>query len=207
MPVSPSELRPEALYRLYASRIGRRVRAALGSDFDHEDIVHEVLITVFRRIGTLRDPLCLPAWIDQVTLNTVRYAVRQRRLRRHASWEDLPERQAGSFQPNLDARDLATRAIGVIERLPPNERALLLNYWFSSLSARELAKHSGCSVVTVSRRLHRARDRFERLARHDPALARCVEEALVDSPKWRRAAKTRRQRSDVRANFAQSEVS
>jgi RNA polymerase sigma factor (sigma-70 family) len=143
----------------------------LGPDVDREDLAHEVLITVFLRIGTLRDPACLDAWIDQVTLNTLRYAIRQRKLRRHASWEALPETQAGSVQPNPEARDLAARAVGVIGKLPPRERALLLTHWFSSLTEREIAQSSGCSTVTVARRLFRARSRFAKLARRDPALA------------------------------------
>jgi RNA polymerase sigma factor (sigma-70 family) len=194
MPLSREELRPEVLYELYASRIDRRITSVLGRDVDREDLVHEVLITVFRRIDTLRDPACLDRWIDQVTVNTLRYVMRQRRLRRHASFEALPEQQTGSFQPDMDARDLAARAIGVIDRLPANERALLLNHWFTSLTARELAEHAGCSVVTVARRLFRARNRFATLARRDPALARCVDEATVESSSWQRFAEARRRR-------------
>ena len=195
MPLSREELRPEVLYGLYASRIERRIASVLGRDVDREDLVHEVLITVFRRIGTLRDPACLDRWIDQVTINTLRYVMRQRRLRRHASFEALPEQQAGSFQPDLDTRELAARAIGVIDRLPANERALLLNHWFTSFTARELAEHAGCSVVTVARRLFRARNRFETLARRDPALARCVDEATLESTSWQRYAEARRRRT------------
>ena len=120
---------------------------------------------------TLRDPACLDAWIDQVTRNTLRYALRQRRLRRHASWDTLPETQAGTVQPNPEARHLAERAVAVLERLPEREQSLLTSHWFTTLTAREIAKSSGCSTVTVARRLCRARSRFKRLARRDPALA------------------------------------
>ena len=171
MPLSPDELRPELLYRLYAPRIERRIQAILGPDFEREDLAHEVLITVFRRIGTLRDPACLDAWVDQVTRNTLRYAMRQRRLRRHASWEGLPEPRGGTVNPNPEARDLALRTAGVIQRLPPRERALLLSYWFTPRTTSEIAEDSGCSTITIARRLGRARSRFKKLARRDPALA------------------------------------
>ena len=199
MPPSAEELRPEVLYRLYRVRIERRIRAVLGHDIESEDLVHEVLITVFRRIGTVRDLACLDRWIDQVTLNTLRYTIRQRRLRRHASWDALPEHQAGSFQPNLDARDLASRAIDVIERLPPSEGALLRSHWFTSLSAREIAENSGCSLVTMTRRLFKARNRFEKLARRDPALAPCVDQAALESPSWQRFAQARARRASSKA--------
>ncbi|HEX6274048.1 MAG TPA: sigma-70 family RNA polymerase sigma factor [Polyangiaceae bacterium] len=171
MALTPEELRPELLYRRYAPRIERRIRSILGPDFEREDLTHDVLITVFRRIGTLRDPACLDAWIDQVTVNTLRYTLRQRRLRRHTSWELLPEQQAGAVHPNSEARDLASRAAGVIRKLPPGERALLLTTWFSSRTQREIAETNGCSTVTIARRLFKARHRFAKLARLDPALA------------------------------------
>lgn len=171
MPSLPDELEPDLLYRAYAPRIERRIRAKLGPDFEREDLVHEVLITVFRRIGTLREPACIDAWIDQVTRNTLRYTLRQRRLRRHASWEALPEAQAGTVQPNPDARHLAAKAVAVIARLPEGEQALLTSHWFSSATAREIARTNGCSTVTIARRLLRARSRFKKLARRDPALA------------------------------------
>jgi RNA polymerase sigma-70 factor (ECF subfamily) len=171
MALKPEELRPELLYRLYAPRIERRIRSILGPDLEREDLAHEVFITVFRRIGTLRDPACLDAWIDQVTVNTLRYAIRQRRLRRHASWEALPEHHAGAVNPNPEARDLASRTVDVIQKLPPRERALLLSTWFSARTAREIAEQSGCSTVTIARRLFKARNRFAKLVRRDPALA------------------------------------
>jgi RNA polymerase sigma-70 factor (ECF subfamily) len=171
MALTPEELRPELLYRQYSPRIERRIRSILGPDIEREDLAHEVLITVFRRIGTLRERACLDAWIDQVTLNTLRYTMRQRRLRRHASWETLPEQQAGAVTPNPEAHDLASRAASVIQKLPPPERALLMTTWFSSRTAREIAETSGCSTVTIARRLYKARARFAKLVRRDPALA------------------------------------
>jgi RNA polymerase sigma factor (sigma-70 family) len=197
-----ADLRPEALYRVYASRIERRIWKILGEDGEREDLAHEVLITVFRRIGTLRNPACLDRWIDQVTINTLKYTLRQRRLRRHASWEALPEQQAGWFWPDPEGRDLAARAIRLMERLPENDRILLQKYWFTSLTAREIAANNGCSTVTMARRLYRARNRFEKLARGDPALARCVDEASLHSPRWKRYAEARTRRVGTKSEAA-----
>jgi hypothetical protein len=43
-----------------------------------------------------------------------------------------------------------------------------------------MAARAGCSVITVRRRLFRAKSRFAKLARRDPALASCIE----DSRSW-----------------------
>jgi RNA polymerase sigma-70 factor (ECF subfamily) len=179
------KLTPELLHARYARKIRRHIRAVLGADDDREDVVQDVLITVFRKVDTLRDPACLDGWVAQVTANTLKYVIRQRRLRRHASWEGLAENQIPSFQTNVHARELASRAIRIVNNMPPNDRALLTTYWFSPATAESIAAETGCSIVTVRRRLLRARTRFERLARRDPALARCIDDARLWSRRWR----------------------
>jgi len=164
-------LTPERLHARYAWRIARRVQSMLGSDDEREDLVQEVLIAVFQGFGGLRDPACLDGWVAQVTANKVRALIRHRRTRSHASLEALPERQMPSFQSNLDARFLASRAVRVIDRLPASDRALLLALWFSPATLDSIAADSGCAPITVRRRFSRARTRFERLVRRDPVLA------------------------------------
>jgi RNA polymerase sigma-70 factor (ECF subfamily) len=161
----------DSLHRRYARRIDRQVRALLGPDNEREDLVQEVLLAVFSRISTLRDPACIDAWVAQITLNVLRAALRRRRLRRHASWETLPEHQGPTFQVDQEGHQLATRALRLLDRLPPKDRSLLAAFWLSPTTLRSIAKDAGCSLITVRRRLYRAQARFERLARLDPALA------------------------------------
>jgi len=149
----------------------------LGPDNERDDLVQDVFIAVIRKIATVRDPDALDAWVFQVTSNTVSYALRRRRLRRHASWEALPDWQSPSFQHDVVARELASRAVDLMDRLPQNDRALLTTYWFSPATARAIAEERGCSLATIRRRLFKARARFEKLARRDPALARCIDDA------------------------------
>jgi DNA-directed RNA polymerase specialized sigma24 family protein len=96
----------------------------------------------------------------------------------------LPERQVPSFQTDLDGRDLASRTFQIIDRLPFSERALLTRYWFSPASLEAMAARAGCSTVTVRRRLHKARARFEKLARRDPALVSFIGSARLGSRRF-----------------------
>jgi RNA polymerase sigma factor (sigma-70 family) len=170
-------LTPERLHTRYAKRISRQIRAVLGPDQEHEDLVQDVMVTVILRVGTVRNPACLDAWVNQVTLNTLKTVVRQRRLRRHAPLETVPEQHRPMFNHTFDEHDLATRAMGIVNRLPPPDRALLATYWFSPATLASMAAAAGCSIITVRRKLTRALGRFERLARRDPALAPCLANA------------------------------
>jgi RNA polymerase sigma-70 factor, ECF subfamily len=166
----------DRLHARYARKIRGHVWAVLGPNDEIDDIVQDVLFTILRKIDTLRDPACLDGWVSQITTNTLRYFMRRRRLRRHASWEALPERLSPSSEPNPQARQLASRAMDVICRLPAKDRTLLSTYWFTSATADSIAAETGSSTITVRRRLLRARNRFEKLARRDPALAVCIDD-------------------------------
>lgn len=179
-PSSSTTIHPEIIHTRYAARIRRRVNAVLGTDDERDDLVQEVLVTAVRKLSTVRDPTCLDAWVAKVTANTLKYFLRRRRIRRHASYESLVEGQLPSFQSNPDARDLAERAVRVIHRLPERDRTLLTTYWFTPETTKTLAAKAGCSDITLRRRLTRARLRFEKLARQDPALAGCFD----DSQTW-----------------------
>jgi RNA polymerase sigma-70 factor (ECF subfamily) len=172
-------LSPEGLHGRYSAKIEGLIRRVLGADADREDIRQDVLMTVLRKVHSVRDPQSLDFWVRQVTLNTLKYTMRQRRLRRHPSLETLPETLLPSCQANFESRELARRAVRVLDRLPRNDRSLLLCYWLGSETADEIAERAGCSTITVRRRLFKARSRFERLARRDPVLARCL-----DEPNW-----------------------
>jgi len=181
----PEPLSAEALHERYAPRIERLILRLLGADSDREDVRQDVLMTVVRKAHTLRNPESLDFWVTQVTINTLRYAMRRRRLRRHLSWDAVCDRTTPSIHPSFEDREIAARAVRVLDRLPEADRTLLHCYWFSSSTAAEIAERTRCSLMTIRRRLFRARRRFERLARRDPELARCLDEAAVSSRRWR----------------------
>jgi RNA polymerase sigma factor (sigma-70 family) len=154
------------------------------SESDREDVVQEVLIAIMLGFHALREPKAADAWVRRVTAVKIIDLIRERRLHPAISLDTLPEAQP-SISPPQTARDLAARAVRVLERLPPKEGSLLMAYWFTPATADTLADQIGCSVVTLRRRLFKARMRFERLGRHDPELAACIGEARHRSRRWR----------------------
>ena len=168
---SEGRLAPERLHRRYAPRIRRHLRAVLGADVEFDDVVQDVLVVVISKVDTVRDLNCLDWWVAQVTSNIVKQLIRRRRLRRNTSLEDVAESLLPTVPTDFEARELAARALKVLLGLPPNARALLTTYWLGQTTVEDIAAEAGCSVITVRRRLSRARAHFDRVARRDPALA------------------------------------
>jgi RNA polymerase sigma-70 factor (ECF subfamily) len=172
---------PEHVHARYAGKIRRHVGRVMGLDDEHEDVVQEVLMVVLRKLDTVRDLSRLDGWVAQVTTNTLRLTMRRRSIRRRALGRFLDQQGDASIQPDVEARYVADRVMRAMERLSPNERALLVARWFApgteDAIMASIAAKSGCSIFTVRRRLSRARARFEKLARRDPAHAPCLREA------------------------------
>ncbi len=177
---------PERLHALYAEKIDRQIRYKLGSDVDREDLVQEVLMAVIRSFHTIREPKAADAWVRRVTTIKIVNLIRKRRAQPKASWEALSETEHPCWIPD-DTEDLASRTVRVLKLLPASESSLLTSYWFTPATTETLARDLGCSVVTVKRRLVRARTRFYRLALLDPELARYAGESRDgsrDGSRW-----------------------
>jgi RNA polymerase sigma factor (sigma-70 family) len=118
-----------------------------------ENAAQETLLSVFRRLRSLRDPDALQAWVRTIA---VREAVRVGRA---------PAR-ADLVRPGDEARrddpEVASDVRRVLERLPPDQRAILVLRDVHGLDEAEAARILGVARGTVKSRLHRARAVFRR---------------------------------------------
>jgi RNA polymerase sigma-70 factor (ECF subfamily) len=120
-----------------------------------EDAAQETLITVFRRLQSLREPDALFGWVRTIA---VREAVRAARA----------PVSAGSVPPEglppvgWSDQQLAGDVRRVLERLPPDQRAILVLRDLHGLDEAEAARILGIARGTVKSRLHRARALFRR---------------------------------------------
>jgi len=121
-----------------------------------EDAAQETLLCVFRRLRSLRDPNALYAW---VRTTAVREAVRAAREAAGAGTQramDLPP------CPERSDPELAGDVRRVLERLSPEQRAILVLRDLHGFDENEAARVLGIARGTVKSRLHRARVLFRR---------------------------------------------
>lgn len=120
---------------------------------DAPDAVQEALVAVFRCLKQLRDPAALRGWARAIA---VREAVRvaQRAAReRPAEIADVPAR--GDPMLAVDIRD-------VLDRLAPEQRAVLMLRDLEGLDERTVGEVLGLPTGTVKSRLSRARGNFRK---------------------------------------------
>ena len=128
----------------------------LGPGPQAEDAVHDTFLIALRRIGDLRDPAAVRAWLLAILGNVCRA-----QLRRPATDpvavvpEPPPERPVDEAIDRLALRDWVWTAL---ERLSPVLRLpVVLRYFTGASSYEEIADLCGVPVGTVRSRLNAAR--------------------------------------------------
>lgn len=122
-----------------------------GNPDDGLDVLQEVWIRVFRRIGELREPAALRAWLYRIT-----HGVAVDRMRRKISRERAEEADLADFneaeEPSFSEEDAAAihAALGEIGL---KHREVLVLHFLQDLSMADIARIVGCAEGTVRTRI------------------------------------------------------
>jgi RNA polymerase sigma factor (sigma-70 family) len=132
----------------YVGRICRGIALDRG-----DDAAQEALIAILRNLRQLREPDALRPWARRIAAREAVRAARQS----HMTVDRPPEEVPAPGNPSLgvEIRDQ-------LDRLEPEQRAVLVLRDVEGLSEQEAAELLDVAPGTVKSRLHRARARFRR---------------------------------------------
>ena len=134
-----------ALYHRFARVVHAialaRVRAA-----DAGDVVQDVFLVAYERLGELREPAAFPGWLVQIARNR---AVDRARAPRPAS--DASDAASIDPAPTAEARE----ALDAIRALPEAYRETLIMRLVEGLTGPEIAERTGLAPGSVRVNLHR----------------------------------------------------
>lgn len=135
--------------------------ARLGDFHEAEDAAQEVFIEAFQRLGNLRDPARLGAWLRSMTVHKS-----IDRLRRRRDVDDIREAaMAASDQPTppeaAEKRELRDQVLDAIGRLSRKQRETAALFYINGYSVAEVASIQEVPAGTVKRRLHDAREHLK----------------------------------------------
>jgi RNA polymerase sigma-70 factor, ECF subfamily len=149
--------------------VRRMLIRMLGGSRDLDDLVQDTFLTVIRQCPTLRDPTALRSFVVSIAIRTARAELRKRKVWR---WVGL---DAELEPPTTPAHDTVVaegirRVYEVLEQLDVTSRLAFLLRRVEGYELTEAAEACGCSLATIKRKLARAEERFEKLAKCDPVL-------------------------------------
>ncbi len=154
----------QALFR-YAYRLS-------GSVPDAEDLTQEVFVQALRKIGQLREPMCIGSWLRSMT---TRMAI-NRAMRRGPFVSTEPETLEATCvetQTPLSrvlVRERASQVRDGLDRLRRMDRDTLVAFYFNGHSLVEMSDEFDSPLGTIKRRLHVARKRLAKELQHMVAI-------------------------------------
>lgn len=148
----------EVLVRRYQGPMYRLALHMLASRGDAEDVVQEVFLTAWRRLGQLRDGRAFVGWLYRTTTNRCLNIIRARRPVTEA---DLDRREsidaAGSPERAAQVSEQLIALAAALTRLTPEQRACWLLREVHGLSYEDIARATGTTQTAVRGRIARAR--------------------------------------------------
>lgn len=161
----------EGLFERYSPRVYRQAIHLLGNEAEAEEIMQEVFLTLYEKVGTFRGDAAISTWLYRLTANTSISRLRRRSRRQEVSLDAyLPQFSDDGYhleRPVADCSDDIEHAMvreesrqllrDAIDKLRPLDKAVVVLSDLEELPQRETADILGLSLAAVKARLHRAR--------------------------------------------------
>lgn len=166
--------RDEAAARALVDRVQplveKLVRAHLPRNDDVEDLMQDVFLKLFSRLGQYRGQVPFEHWVSRVAVSTCIDRLRAQKRRPAVRWSDLTEGEQAvveslSAEPSGGAKE--RDAWGIMEKLlaalSPAERLIISLADMEQKSIREISEITGWNSGVVRIRAFRARQKLKSL--------------------------------------------
>ena len=158
---------------MWVPRLRRYARALLGNREDADDLVQDTLERAWAKSAMWQGVTDMRAWLFGVMHNLHIDGIRRPKLHTVVLDDDTPEIPVASTQGDrLAVLDLQA----ALERLPAEQREIMLLIALEDLSYAEVAATLGIPIGSVMSRLSRGRERLRSLmeGRPDPVRLKVV---------------------------------
>jgi RNA polymerase sigma factor (sigma-70 family) len=135
-------------------------RAKLRDPALAEDAAQDAFLVAWERLEQLRETAAFPGWIRRLVLTQCHRRLRAERLdlQSDSEWKNIPA--ATPTAANVEAADAAALVRLTLAQLGPADRLVLILFYGSGCTHREIADWLSVPVTTVARRLAHAKRRM-----------------------------------------------
>jgi RNA polymerase sigma-70 factor (ECF subfamily) len=158
----------EELYRAHAGRLFSLTSRMMGSPQDAEDLLQEVFLHAYRKLGSFRGESSLGTWLYRLGMNQCLDHLRGRQVRMNQATDSLEDDGASEPVTPSPATPIAVNRIDLeraIGRLPEGCRAAFLLHDVEGFEHHEVAAILGVSEGTSKSQVHKARLKLRAMLR------------------------------------------
>lgn len=152
----------EELYDRYVDKVYRKCLSFVKNDAQAEDFTHDIFLRLVLKIGSFKEQAKFSTWLYSITYN---YCMDQMRLvKKQAETAldenfDLAEEEDNSELVEMEAQDLKK----ALQKIPPDDRAILLMKYQDDFSIKEIADTFKISESAVKMRLMRTKEKLRKI--------------------------------------------
>lgn len=141
------------IYRQHATPLYNTLLRLVGEQQEAQDLLQEVFITAFRKVGDYRGEAPFGAWIRKIAVNAGLDHLRRRKV-----WFETIEEHHVPVEEESSGWDFtAAQVHAAIKELPTGSRAVLTLFLLEGYSHKEVAEKLGISVSTSKTQYLRAK--------------------------------------------------
>jgi RNA polymerase sigma-70 factor (ECF subfamily) len=159
------------IWHRFAPMVFGLLRRSLSSRHDHEDLVQEVFIRVFRRLHTLENLAALRSFVYSVAVRVLSEEIRHFQVVQRARTQlVLMASEPGRSGADFEARDTLARIQHILDGIKDKHRAVFVLRHVEGMELSEIADGLAISLATVKRYLVKSMRAIERAAIRDEEL-------------------------------------
>ena len=140
----------EAAYEKYADMLYRIALSDLGNTHDAEDAVQDTFVAYFSYKGSFETEEHRKAWLIRVLINKARDELRRKKVRSHASFDEIPEIASAESEDRGVMEE--------IQKLPEKYKTPIILHYLEDIPVERIAKILGITLSGAKMRLKRGRD-------------------------------------------------
>jgi RNA polymerase sigma-70 factor (ECF subfamily) len=161
----------EPLVRKYSPRIFGMARRYARREDEIEDVVQEIWLKAYQRLGTFRGEAPFEHWLMRLAVRTCYDFLRGHRRNRESSFTELTDDESEWLERFLTAPEAAPETAEaahqliarILEELSPDARLVITLLEIEDRSVKEVAELTGWSEALVKVRAFRARAKMKRI--------------------------------------------
>ena len=148
----------EALYRHHASRIYTLASRMAGSPEDGEDLLQEIFLQAWRKIGGFKGDSAVGTWLYRLALNHCLDFVRSRQARMDKATDTIDDdSRPAALTARRDSRAERIDLERAMQQLPPGCREVFVLHDVEGFEHHEIGTLLGISEGTSKSQVHKAR--------------------------------------------------
>ena len=156
----------EKLYREHSGRIYALATRMAGSPEEGEDLLQEIFLQAFRKMGTFKGDSAIGTWLYRLALNHCLDFVRSKQAKMGKVTETLDA--DGSFEPAARLESPITRIDleRALAKLPPGCREVFVLHDVEGFDHKEVGQMLGIAEGTSKSQIFRARLKLRAMLSH-----------------------------------------